>query len=71
MACGLHQIDTLNVDIYNQKSHIIGPVRDSIELKERIHTFWEIFCQDSIIMTTMGTPPTIPHDVKVRAFLNT
>lgn len=64
MACGLHQIDTTDIDS-PARFPILGPPDDLIELGERIHVFWALYTADQFVSLTLGKPSAAPSDHSV------
>jgi len=60
MVCGLHKIDTYNLNTPN--SPLMMPPRDLVELGDRIHAWWSLFCVDRLSSLALEIPATVRHD---------
>ncbi|ORY34613.1 hypothetical protein BCR39DRAFT_513615 [Naematelia encephala] len=82
ISCGLHQIPSSQfrpstipagraaelMGVVRQRSFVLPPPQDSIELAERIWTFWSIFTVDRCGSISAQWPPAIPDDVVITPY---
>ncbi|KAG8907551.1 hypothetical protein FRB99_003709 [Tulasnella sp. 403] len=59
VSCGMHQIISSvwrPASPRDEVNHFLAPPRDSIELGERIHTFWQTYCFDKMVSMATSQP---------------
>ncbi|KDQ21142.1 hypothetical protein BOTBODRAFT_25571 [Botryobasidium botryosum FD-172 SS1] len=61
VGCGMNSITSPDPRLYPRRK-ILGPPADAIELEERVHAFWMLFCLDRSGALTLGQPVACPQE---------